>query len=72
MSIVICLYFLKSDGSVLPFDTKGEEGIPIHPSEFITHYILSYGKFLTCTNMSSRDILVGRERGLLTIVCNFI
>ncbi|WMV21062.1 hypothetical protein MTR67_014447 [Solanum verrucosum] len=65
------LYWLRSDGSVLAFDTKKEEAILIDRPEFIDHYVLSYGKILTSKDMSGSDIWLGRAQGLLTHVCIF-
>ncbi|XP_055826205.1 putative F-box protein At1g33530 [Solanum dulcamara] len=60
------LYWLRSDGSVLAFDTKREEAILIDRPEFLDHYDLSYGRILT-----GEDIWLGRAQGLLTLVCIF-
>nr|AAU90339.2 hypothetical protein SDM1_56t00016 [Solanum demissum] len=65
------LYWLRSDGSVLAFDTKKGEAILIDRPEFIDHYVLSYGKILTSRDMSGSDIWLGRGQGLLTLVCIF-
>ncbi|WMV24390.1 hypothetical protein MTR67_017775 [Solanum verrucosum] len=66
-----CSNAKRSDGSVLPLDTKREEGIFIYPPEFIDHFVRSYGKFFTGWDMSSSDIWLGRAEGLLTLVCIF-
>ncbi|KAH0702777.1 hypothetical protein KY285_017055 [Solanum tuberosum] len=65
------LYWLRSDGIVLAFDTKKEEAILIDRPEFIDHYVLSYGKVLTSRDMSGSDIWLGRAKDLLTLVCIF-
>ncbi|XP_055826204.1 putative F-box/kelch-repeat protein At1g20790 [Solanum dulcamara] len=60
------LYWLRSDGSVIAFDTNREEAILIDRPEFLDHFDLSYGKIST-----GEDIWLGRAQGLLTLVCIF-
>lgn len=56
------VYFLISDCSVLPLDTKREEGIQIDPPNFITHYFLSYGNLLAGRDISSSEICYGGSK----------
>ncbi|KAJ8536665.1 hypothetical protein K7X08_035066 [Anisodus acutangulus] len=56
------LHWLRSDGSVLVFDTNREEAILIDRPEFINQF----DKILT-----GRDIWLGVAQGLLNLVCIF-
>ncbi|KAJ8554092.1 hypothetical protein K7X08_024770 [Anisodus acutangulus] len=60
------LYWLRSDVSVIAFDTKREEAIILDRPEFIDDCNIIYGKILT-----GRDIWLGVAQGLLTLVCIF-
>ncbi|XP_059306240.1 uncharacterized protein LOC132057630 [Lycium ferocissimum] len=58
------LYWLRSDGSVIAYDTEKEEAIILDRPEFIDHS--DNGKILI-----GRDIWLGVAQGLLTLVCIF-
>ncbi|XP_060206426.1 putative F-box/kelch-repeat protein At1g20790 [Lycium barbarum] len=60
------LYWLRSDGSVIAFDTNREEGIILDRPEFIDDFGIIYGKLLT-----GRDMWLGVAQGSLTLVCIF-
>ncbi|KAJ8554069.1 hypothetical protein K7X08_024747 [Anisodus acutangulus] len=60
------LHWLRSDGSVLAFDTNREEAILIERPKFIDHCDFMYGKILT-----GCDKWLGVAQGLLTLVCIF-
>ncbi|KAJ8554099.1 hypothetical protein K7X08_024777 [Anisodus acutangulus] len=60
------LHWLRSDGSVLPFDTNREEAVLIERPKFIDHCDFMYGKILT-----GCDKWLGVAQGLLTLVCIF-
>ncbi|XP_010317554.2 putative F-box/kelch-repeat protein At1g20790 [Solanum lycopersicum] len=58
------LYFLRTDGSVLAFDTNKEEAILIDRPEFLDNFDLTYGKILI-----GQSKWLGKAQGLLTLVC---
>ncbi|KAJ8554094.1 hypothetical protein K7X08_024772 [Anisodus acutangulus] len=60
------LHWLRSDGSVLAFDTNREEAVLIERPKFIDHCDFMYGKILT-----GCDKWLGVAQGLLTLVCIF-
>ncbi|KAG5598586.1 hypothetical protein H5410_029956 [Solanum commersonii] len=60
------LYWLRSDNSILGFDTKREESILIDRPQFVDQFDLNYGKTLI-----GHDIWLGVTRGLLTLVSIF-
>lgn len=67
--MTLLVVFLRSYISVLALDINIEQGIHMDPLEFIDHYDLNYGNFLTGRDMSARDILLWREQSFLSLVC---
>lgn len=60
------LHWLRSDGSVLAFDTKKEEAMRIDRPWFLDHYDVNCSKIPT-----GRDVWLGIAQGLLTLVYIF-
>ncbi|PHU23512.1 hypothetical protein BC332_08619 [Capsicum chinense] len=60
------LHWLRSDGSVLAFDTKKEEAMLIDRPWFLDHYDVNCSKIPT-----GRDVWLGIAQGLLTLVYIF-
>ncbi|PHT53632.1 hypothetical protein CQW23_08094 [Capsicum baccatum] len=60
------LHWLRSDGSVLAFDTKKEEAMLIDRPWFLDHYDVNCSKIPT-----GRDVWLGIAQGLLTVVYIF-
>nr|XP_016500213.1 PREDICTED: putative F-box/kelch-repeat protein At1g20790 [Nicotiana tabacum] len=60
------LHWLRSDGSVLAFNTKREEAIILDLPAFFSHHAPIYGKLYP-----GFDTWLGMAQGLLTLVCKF-